>query len=347
MDAPNSSVPGLGFSVSHQKVELDIDLLSRSLQGRTELTIYPHSKDLRAIRLNCRQCNIKRLTINRKPASSAPYQDPYAHTTLSWDAGVHQYHMLRRKLERQLKSPSEEELVVNLPKNIKIDDIDPYSIEAVNTLGTKSLVGTKRKSSDSITADLSQGPRAGAEQTARFTPITVQIEYTIHNIRDGMHFVGWEEGDLRYPHAYTMNSISSGVACCLFPCVDNLTSRSTWEISIRCSRSIGDAIDQHQKAHKSLQGNGIIRESHDGGRHLSALHAGSNQYGFSDEDKAQELIVICTGDMTDDVRIVEWQGDFELTWIDGGCSRLCQKDYIVLVYNSFSASANWICHWTF
>lgn len=296
IDIPSPQAPGLGFSVSHQKVELDIDILSRSLKGRTELTIYPHSKDLRVIRLNCRQCELKRLIVNRRPASSAPYQDPYKQATLPWDAGVHQHHMLRRKLEKQLKSSPEEELIVNLPKNFKIDDIDPYSVEAVNTLGTKSLAGTKRKSSDSITADLSQGPRSGVEQTARFTPITVSIEYVIPNVRDGIHFVGWEEGDLRYPHAFSLNSSSPGSACCLFPCVDDLTSRPTWEISIQCSKSIGDALDQYQLSKDSSKANGSNRQLH------RADEADYRQHGFSDEDKALELMVICTGDMTDEVR---------------------------------------------
>lgn len=302
IDVPSPQAPGLGFSVSHQKVELDIDILSRSLKGRTELTIYPHSKDLRVIRLNCRQCELKRVSINRRPASSAPYEDPYHHTTLPWNAGVHQYHMLRRKLEGQLKNPPEEELIVNLPKNFKIDDIDPYSVEAVNTLGTKSSAATKRKSSDSIIADLSQGPRSGLEQTARFAPITVAIEYVIQNVRDGMHFVGWEEGDLRYPHAFSMNSSSPGFACCLFPCVDDLTSRSTWEISIRCSKSIGDALEQYRSLKDIMQVNGNHKQSHRANLHQNALQADFKQHSFNDEDKALELMVICTGDMTDEVR---------------------------------------------
>lgn len=312
IDIPSPQAPGLGFSVSHQKVELDVDILSRSLKGRTELTIYPHSKDLRAIRLNCRQCELRRLSVNRRPVSSAPYHDPYNHTTLPWDAGVHQYHMLRRKLEKQLKKPPEEELIVNLPKNFKIDEIDPDALEAINTIGTKAPAGAKRKSSDSIIADLSQSSRAGIEHTARFTPITVLIEYVIENVRDGMQFVGWEQGDLRFPHAYSINSPSTGVACCLFPCVDDSTSRSTWEISIRCSKSVGDALEQHRSLKEPLQPNkSNVRSLTENGNHGASKLDYSQS--FSDEDKALELMVVCTGDMTDEVRNIEEFTDFELT----------------------------------
>ena len=47
--------PTLGFSVAHQKVDLEIDFASKSLNGKTEITIHPHQKDLKFIRLNFRQ----------------------------------------------------------------------------------------------------------------------------------------------------------------------------------------------------------------------------------------------------------------------------------------------------
>lgn len=300
VDVLSPQAPGAGFSILHQKVELDIDLLRRSLTGKTELIINPHSKDLRVLRFNCRQCELKFLSVNGKPVSSAPYTDPYKNVTLPWDAGVHQYHMLRRKLEGQLKDPPEEELVVNLPKNFKIDELDPFSAEGGNALIIR-VASMKRDSNDNAVVDFSQSSRTGIEQTARFSQITVRIEYVIHKIRDGMHFVGWEEGDLRYPHAYSRHSLSPGTACCLFPCADDRTSRSTWEISIKCARSIGDALKPPQ-SRESLVASGTT--AHSTGRNVGhgGIRVEEDSFSFSDEDRALDLAVICSGDMTDEVR---------------------------------------------
>ena len=297
IDTSTLEVTGLGFSISHQKVELDIDILSRSLKGRTELTINPHSKELRAVRLNCRQCELKRLYVNGKPTSSAPYNDPYTRTTLAWNAGVHQHHMLRRKLEGHFKNPPEQELMVNLPKNIRIDEVDPFSVEAEPANENKPLGSAKRSFSDLTAPDLMPGARIGFEQPARFTPIVMVIEFVIKNIRDGMHFVGWEDEDLRYPHAYSKKSNVPGSTCCLFPCLEDRTSRSTWEISIKCAKTIGDALN-HVRSSKPSQPNNV--SSVEGG-----LLVGRKQDSFREEDKALELVVICTGDLTDEVSVTE------------------------------------------
>lgn len=301
-DIPSPQAPGLGFTVSHQKVELDIDLLSCSLRGKTDLTINPHSKELRTLRLNCRQCEIKLINVNGRPAASAPYLDPYKRATLPWNATVHQYHMLRRKLEGQLKDSPEEELLVNLSKNFRIDELDTFSAEAQNVLVTR-IGATKRESVDgNLAVDLAQGARTGVEQTARFSSITLHIEYVIKKVRDGIHFVGWEKNDLRYPHAYSTNSFSPGSACCIFPCLDDRTSRCTWEISIKCSKSIGDAVDRLESPTVSNHANRSGAVSNGSTRNLSD---NGNRFGFSEEDRALDLTVICTGDMTDEVR--KWE----------------------------------------
>ena len=296
-ELPSPPTPELGFSISHQRVELDIDFPTQSLKGRTDITVNPHSKEMRTIRLNCRQCSLTRVSVNGKPCAGANYEDPYSRATLSWKAGVHQYHMLQQRVEGQLKDPPEQELAIHLPKSFKIDELDPFSEEAQSILLPKTLGISKRDSRDaSVTAiDFTQSTKTGVEQTARFTPIILSIEYVVRRIRDGMNFVGWEEGDLRYPHAYSTNSLSPGAACCLFPCTDDLTSRCTWEIAIKCQRTIGDALRSTQSSNGISTVNGINENQHD-------PKSIDKQHDFSDEDKALDLAVICTGDMTDEVR---------------------------------------------
>ncbi|KAL9578354.1 MAG: hypothetical protein Q9212_005773 [Teloschistes hypoglaucus] len=278
------------FSLAHQKVELDIDLRARRLKGRTEITINPQSKELKTVRLNCRQCIITRITANGKTCSSFAYEEPYKKAALRWEAGVHQHHMLRRKIEAQLKSPPEEELVINLPKSVRIDDLDPFSLASAAPVGTRSSVGINDNLGEPSLA------RTAVEQERRFTPVVVVIEYSITYIRDGMHFVGWEEDELRYPHAYTKGFAAPGGSCCLFPCVDGLAARCTWEISIKCLKTVGDAISH---ASKVVNGTGgTVNGVHNDTTNKPIDHFQSN---INAEDKALELAVICTGDMTDEV----------------------------------------------
>ena len=295
--SPPVLAPELGFSILHQKVELDIDLATRSLRGRTEITLSPHRKDLKSVRLNCRQCALIRLTANGKACSGITYTNPYNGARLPWRAGVHQHHMLYQKLEGQLKNPPEEELVVNLPRNFKIDELDPFSEEAQSMVLSKTA-GSSKGDGSSNALDVVNINRASLDQSARFSPIQLNIEYVITYIRDGLQFVGWEEGDFRYPHAYTKKSLSPGAACCLFPCTDSLSSRCTWEISIKCQKTIGDVFGNIKSP---LQVNGGDRSSAIADRDTSFQGSNHKHTEFSDEDKALDLAVICTGNITDEV----------------------------------------------
>lgn len=139
MEVTGDSISRSPFSILHQKVELDVNLLSRSLQGKTEITINPHSKDLKSISLNCRQCDVKRVTVNGKPCSTYTYTDPFTEARLPWKAGVRQWQMLKSKLQEVLKSPPAEELVINFPRSVKIDDQDPSAAEAQRVVGQKRM----------------------------------------------------------------------------------------------------------------------------------------------------------------------------------------------------------------
>ena len=290
VEVPRPIPAALGFSVSHQKVQLDIDPVFRRLKGRTEITIIPDSAELKTIRLDCRQCQLKAPTINGKAVASWSYTDPYEDSKLHWRAGVHQHHMLRQRIEDQLKVKPEQELVINLPKNIKIEELDPFSIEAQTILVGRPLDSAKTDTSDPNFVDLTQNTRTAVEQIVRFTPIILCVEFTIDEIRDGMHFAGWDEGELQYPHAYTRNS-SARATSCLFPCLDTIESRCTWEVSIKCPRSIGDAWNI------SSGGNTVQKKEAPDSAKNSLLN-------FSREDQALDLVTICSGDMTDEVHSI-------------------------------------------
>ena len=296
-------VPETPFSISHQKVELEIDLLSRSLRGKTEININPHFKGLKNISLNCRQCGIKRVFVNGKPCSNYTYDDPYTEANLPWKAGVRQWQMLKSKIQDTLKDPPEEELVITFPKSVKIDDLDPFAAEA------QKVLLPRKDAADGSSLDTPLGTRAVVEQGSQFTSVTVVVEYTIDEIRDGMQFVGWDQADLRYPHAYTRQSAATGTACCLFPCVDKLTSRCTWDLSITCSRTIGDAIRQSQTPFKKPPLNGALTGPN---RKHATENSSLSLDGFSEEDRLLDLVVVGTGELTDEVRQLNHLLEFDL-----------------------------------
>ena len=299
---PNTAL----FSISHQKVELDVDILSRSLRGRTEITINPHIKELRTVQLNCRQCEVKRVLVNGKVCSNYTYDDPYAEATLPWDASVEQWHMLKKKLEGALKEKPEEELIITFPKSVKIEEQDPLTVEPQNTVLPKPLDAPSRRESI-LPSDLDtpQLNRSFTDQNARFLPVTLSVEYVITKVRDGMHFVGWEDGDLRYPHGYSMNTLSPGAACCLYPCIDSLSSRCTWELSIKCSKTIGDALKLRQADQKQPYAKGTNSSANGVNGYHSDPNLDQDISNFSEEDKALDLVVVGTGEMTDEVRCLD------------------------------------------
>lgn len=232
-ESPTVAPQGLGFILSHQQLELEVDFKMKSLNGKTTITIIPTHKELKSIRLNCRQCILKSVTLNGLvPLFS--YQEPYSERFRIHDqASVHQHHQLRERMAGQLKYPPEEELEIDLPMIV---------IEELTSASPEPQVNIKKEPEEAAIVPAKPRAKSTDEQGLKYKPITIEIEYTIETFRDGLRFVGWELGGERYPHVYTINSPLPGSACCLFPCVDDAISRCTWDISIKCARTLGDAL---------------------------------------------------------------------------------------------------------
>lgn len=269
--------PGLGYSIGHQKVELEIDFANRCLKGKTEITIHPHIKDLKIIGLNFRQGEVKRVTVNGKTPPSVQHADPYDTLQLY---GSHYHGRLASKIQDLLKTPPQPDLMVTIPKNVRIDELDPLSIEAQSQMALRATA----------TAEDPEGPlnsKAAEAALPRFTELTVNIEFAIDNVRDGLQFVGVGSGDRRYPHAYTTNPLGYGVGCPLFPCLDDPVSRCSWEISIKVPCSLGCVFDRRPRDQSSASA--ASRSKTTTSRH------------FSPDDETLDLTVICSGDLTDEI----------------------------------------------
>lgn len=105
--------------------------------------------------------------------------------------------------------------------------------------------------------------------------VTIFIEFQIERVRDGLQFVGCDPEDQRYPHVYT-HAYAGSAASSLFPCFDDGSVRNEWEMIIRTPKTIGDAL-----AASGRPDNVGLR--------------------YSDEDKARDLLVVCSGDLTDEI----------------------------------------------
>jgi len=286
------------FSVLSQRVELNISFQHRSLQGSTELLILPSSKELTTIHLNCRQSRIQCVTVQGR-AASYEYEDIYQRLTPHKSLGIHQHHILRDRLQPYLRQRPDEELAIYLPPGVVVQDLDPDSIAAQDSLIGRS---TKAAGDTSATLDTPNATSALEPSASSFVPLKIKIDFAAHRPRDGVHFVGWDDGDGRYPHVYTRNSLHPGSACCLFPCLDDPLSRHPWEICIRCPRTLGDAFSEIANPAKTTSQQYSDASSPQIQAHNNNSSAsGWARYGLTEVEAALDLSVICSGDMTDEV----------------------------------------------
>ncbi|EGO05242.1 hypothetical protein SERLA73DRAFT_82815 [Serpula lacrymans var. lacrymans S7.3] len=204
-----------GFSISHQKVVLEIDF-SGSLWGYTEITIIPTSENLKTIHLHSRQCSIHSVSVASHQADFV-HHDPLAHISISNPKDAHTYPELKRKIYSALAEGDEGELSIAIPKEVPLR---PSGHAAASGMVSEAATPEPQTPGPSF-----HTPVAMPE----FMPITVNIVYSLRNPVDGIQFVlPTDSYPYRAPHAYTTPS-SPDAARCWVPCVDNLWEKCTWE----------------------------------------------------------------------------------------------------------------------
>jgi transcription initiation factor TFIID subunit 2 len=225
------------YSVAHQVVDLDVDFKARRVSGKTEITIHPQSKDLKTITLNLRQCRITRLTVNGKSVSRMQYIDPYTENKLAGEQTAHQHHLLSSKLATATKIPPNGELTIDVPRSIHIEELN------LNTISSNQTGLLRTTNGDAPGSSLVESTQVLTDVSiARFTPLIINVGFSTDDVRDGVHFVAHGMVAGRFPHAYTPKTNVPGSACCIFPCMEGLNARCTWDINIKVPRTVGDAI---------------------------------------------------------------------------------------------------------
>ncbi|KAG5645341.1 hypothetical protein DXG03_006403 [Asterophora parasitica] len=127
----------------------------------------------------------------------------------------HRHPELKRKLYSALQEGDEGELAIAIPREVP--------------LRQSGLLPTGTVPSEAATPEPQTPGFAQSQNVPEFSPITINIVYSLRNPVDGFEFViPTDSYPYRVPHAYTTPS-SPDAARCWVPCVDNMWEKCTWE----------------------------------------------------------------------------------------------------------------------
>ncbi|KAF2217427.1 hypothetical protein CERZMDRAFT_108167 [Cercospora zeae-maydis SCOH1-5] len=290
------------YSVLKQRVDLDVDFPGKALRGSTEITVQPLVRDLRHITLHCRQCRPTQAQVSGINARYE-YDDPYRRTRVGDKTGVHQHGMLRSRIKSALRPLPEPQLVVTLPPRLKIQElrVDPATALPV----PEQRAGAFQLDGEAVETPVMEKLQ---HQIPQFAPIKLTIEFELDSDRDGIRWIGCDPGDQRYPYLYTKLDPWPGNTSSIFPCVDDATSKCTWEIAIRCPRTLGDAY-RKLRADTPRQ-NGQVQDAEDvnmadGDQVIDKSKekqktADDYLIDMDSTEAALELSILCVGDQSED-----------------------------------------------
>ncbi|CAN3359929.1 transcription initiation factor TFIID subunit 2 [Diutina catenulata] len=106
------------FKMAHQRVSVDVDLANHAVSGSAEVVIVPFSDKLKVVKLDCREMDIERVTVNGDTTCNYIYDDDlylnddeyFENTTArgllnlldvtSPDVSIHHHHLIRQKLNK-------------------------------------------------------------------------------------------------------------------------------------------------------------------------------------------------------------------------------------------------------
>ncbi|KAI0876907.1 hypothetical protein GGS24DRAFT_449404 [Hypoxylon argillaceum] len=292
VELPVDTTPPRPYVVFKQHVELEIDFREKRVYGRSHILVVPIEPDISEVYIDARQCEIdvKNITVSNCPAK-AFYEDPCdkADTPEAYQWSAAQWPVRKRRMEQLLHHRRKEVPVMAHD----LACCQPLDGSLHVTLPTAEEV--KKKNRDAPKADQQEMLIHGDGNVQGYR---VSIPFELKNVHNGLHFVGVDEGDIRYPHVYTRHSVEPGTACSIFPCIDDPGCRNPWKISITCPRTLGDAF---HPAHITQQRPGSIPTLSSRKRKFSEEEPIKRDYGLTEEDKQLEMTVVCSGFLTGEV----------------------------------------------
>ncbi|KAI0126586.1 hypothetical protein BJ170DRAFT_582341 [Xylariales sp. AK1849] len=303
LEPPVDETPPRLYSVFHQQVSLDIDLREKSVKGHANIFISSKAI-LSEVFIDARQCDIDvaNITVSSCPAK-ATYDDPYHKVdtpeAYQWSApqwGIRKQRMrplLYRRRKTECTAFDHEDQIICQPA----DESLRVEIPPLNNIRA-SLAKLKEARNYGRGTQPDQYDKAVEDSNGALLH-KITIPFTLRNIRDGLHFVGIDEADTRYPHVYTQHSFEAGTACSIFPCIDDPACRSNWKVSITFPRTLGDAFHQplvtQQPPTNGVSTTGSRKRKH------GEDEPRRRNLALTEEDKLLELTAICSGKLEDEV----------------------------------------------
>jgi transcription initiation factor TFIID subunit 2 len=278
------------FVVVGQEVELEVNFRDRSIAGTSTLLIFPLVDDLQEVSVDARQFDIgtKNILVDGR-RTVATYKDPYDLLDIppEWSLGATQHHIAKNRMrslwpERRPDVPigQREELMKNSLGCVPADRSLKISLRPEDM--SKDDVVYKDKFPRRGSLAISEDGKVG---------LKISIPFRSKRIRDGLQFVGIEEGDTRYPHVYTRHSNEPGTASCIFPCIDDPGQRHHIKVSVKFPRTLGDALEQRLATQQTTNGPA------NGNRKRKQGEAEPRQPNsvLIEEDKLLEMTLISSG----------------------------------------------------
>ncbi|KAK3310605.1 uncharacterized protein B0T15DRAFT_388263 [Chaetomium strumarium] len=285
------------FVILKQDVELEVNFREKSISGVSTIHLFTLKPDLEEICLDARQCEIdvSNITVDGFK-TMASFSDPYdlARTPPMWTVTGAQHHLIKKRMAplrpaRRPEVPAKDRIprpcCVPADRALKVC-LRPDGVLQDQPRRTLKIKPMKTEED----AHLDSPDSTDYEKTG----IKISIPFRSKSIRDGVHFVGVDDGDTRYPHAYTRHSLEPGTASCIFPCVDDPGSRHPWKLSIKCPRTLGDVFEQPlatQRASGSTA-NGSRKRKFGEEEPLPW-----SPPVLAEEDKVMEMTVVCSGNL--------------------------------------------------
>lgn len=281
------------FVVVGQEVELDVNFRDRSVVGTSTLLIFPLVGDLQEVSVDARQFDIDTNNIlvdGRRTV--ATFKDPYDLLDIppEWSLGATQHHIAKNRMrsllpERRPDVPigQREELMAHSLGCVPAARSLKISLRPDDISKDKVVHEDKFPRRDSLTT--SEDGKVG---------LKISIPFRSKRIRDGLQFVGIEEGDTRYPHVYTRHSNEPGTASCIFPCIDDPGQRHLIKVTIKFPRTLGDALEQRLVTQQAPNGSASVNRK----RKAGEAEPAQPHSVLIEEDKLLEMTLISSGTLT-------------------------------------------------
>jgi transcription initiation factor TFIID subunit 2 len=278
------------YVVVKQHIEIELNFRERSIHGTSTLDIYP-LVPLEVIYIDARQCEVDTgniLVDGRRTVAS--YTDPLDKLDVpsEWTIGAPQHHVVKKRIQELTpdRRPAAE-----FPNGFR--DAGAQFRLGCAPLDRSIKVSIRPEDlSKKVDRDATNGLAGDAEEECR----RITIPFRSKTIRDGLQFVGVEEGDVRYPHVYTRHSNEPGTASCIFPCIDDPGMKSLYEVSVKFPRTLGDALEQPLATQQVSNGSGTIAGNRK--RKHGEQEPQQSRSLLSEEDKLREITMICSGELT-------------------------------------------------